>query len=580
VAINLRPHQITACEDINRHFDKGAKNVCCVLPTGAGKSLTLASFAKRALERNELTLVFAHRDVLISQLSEALCKMGVSHSFICSDKARRDITNNNLELFGDSFYNENSPVIVSSTPTFAARLKAGKIPVQFLQSVKLWLQDETHHLVTGTTWFSCIDPMINAKGIGFTATPIRGDKKGLGRKADGVFDALSVTTTMFDLIKKSMLTPYKIYATGKFDAKSCDVTGGGDYNQKKLVMKVNNREIIGDAVEHYLKHTHGVPAITFCVNIEHAKAVAAQFNEAGVPSIAISSKSELAERKRAMEDFKARRILNLVNVDLLGEGYDCPAVTVVIMLRPTQSYSLFKQQLGRMLRPADGKSHGILLDHVGNTQFFMTRMGLRYPHDDPEWTLERVEPKVKKSGELVEDSDIPDTITCGNCQLQGIVKPAGYVPEFDEMAMVFIDGTCPECGWHETEKEKESRQRDLKVQAGVLQELSFDIIETLIEQRNNAMVSVQEFRKTVQHAPFVHAAVNNHANRQHALSILRHWIQEWCLQRHTLTGQSVPLVQIDFELTFGINIFKAQAQTASQMTELVARIQHKFNEVK
>jgi superfamily II DNA or RNA helicase len=250
--------------------------------------------------------------------------------------------------------------------------------------------------------------MINAKGIGFTATPIRGDKKGLGRKADGVFDALSVTTTMFDLIKKSMLTPYKIYATGKFDAKSCDVTGGGDYNQKKLVMKVNNREIIGDAVEHYLKHTPGVPAITFCVNIEHAKAVAAQFNEAGVPSIAISSKSELAERKRAMEDFKARRILNLVNVDLLGEGYDCPAVTVVIMLRPTQSYSLFKQQLGRMLRPADGKSHGILLDHVGNTQFFMTKMGLRYPHDDPEWTLERIEPKVnaKLTDDQYEKNDI------------------------------------------------------------------------------------------------------------------------------------------------------------------------------
>jgi hypothetical protein len=267
-------------------------------------------------------------------------------------------------------------------------------------------------------------------------------------------------------------------------------------------------------------------------------------------------------------------------VDLLGEGYDCPAVTVVIMLRPTQSYSLFKQQFGRMLRPAEGKSHGILLDHVGNTQFFMQRMMLRYPHDDPEWTLDRVEPRVKKSGELVDEDDIIETIKCGNCQLQGIVRPAGYESSNDEIGMVFIDGTCPDCGWHESDTEKESRQRELKIQAGELQELSFDIIETLIEQRNNAMMTVQQFRKSLGHAPFVHAAVNNHANRQHSLSILRHWIQEWCTRHQTLTGQTVALVQLDFEITFGINIFKAQTGTASAMTELAARIQHKFNEVK
>jgi hypothetical protein len=498
--------------------------------------------------------------------------MEVPHSFICSEKARRDITNNNVELFGDSFYNENSPIIVSSTPTFSARLKASKIPDTFLHAVKWWLQDETHHLVTGTTWFSCVHPMVNAKGIGFTATPIRGDKKGLGRHADGVFDALSVTTTMFDLIKKSMLTPYKIYSTGSFDHKSCDTTSGGDYNQKKLVLGVNRREIIGDAVSHYLKITPGMPAITFCVNIEHAKAVATQFNDAGVPSVAISSKSELKDRKRAMDDFRSGKIRNLVNVDLLGEGYDCPAVTVVIMLRPTQSYSLFKQQLGRMLRPAANKSHGILLDHVGNTQFFMNKMGLSYPHDDPDWTLDRIEPKVRKLGD--DEGDVTETIRCGNCQAFGVVKPVDYKIAPDEPGLVFIDGTCPECGWHESDAEREDRKREMKITAGVLNELSFDIIETLISERNRAMMSVGDFRKSLGQAPFVHAALHNHANRQHALNILRHWIQEWCMMHSQKTGQSVKLVQLDFEIKFGINILKAQAETAGKMTELSAKIQH------
>lgn len=572
MAITLRPHQVTAYQDVDDLLNAGARNVCCVLPTGAGKSLTLAHFAKRSLMKREVCIVFAHRDVLISQLSEALCKMHIPHSFICSDKARRDITNNNRELFGDTFHDPLSPVIISSTPTFHARIKAGKIPETLLMSVRLWLQDETHHLVNDTSWFHCVKDMVNAIGVGFTATPIRGDKKGLGRHADGVFDKLSATTNMLELIQKGMLTPYKIYTTGHFDSRSCETTAGGDYNQKKLVMGVNKRDIIGDAVSHYLKLTSGKPAITFCVNIEHAKAVAQQFNDAGVPSIAISSKSELRERQKAMEDFRAQRIQNLVNVDLLGEGYDCPAVTVVIMLRPTQSYSLYKQQFGRMLRPADGKSHGILLDHVGNTQFFMQNLGLAYPHDDPIWTLDRMERAKKKSGELIEDE--VQTIKCGDCAAFGINKPADYERQPDDVGVIFIDGTCPECGWHESEGDKESRQRELKVKSGELVELDFDVVNELIEQRNRAMMSVQDFRKTVAHAPFVHAAVNNHASRQQALNILRYWIQQWCDERYTETKQKPALVQLDFEIKFGINIFKAQAGTASQMTELASRIQH------
>ena len=172
--ITLRPHQVGAIAAVDTALSQVYRAVLCVLPTGAGKSLTLAEYARRCYQRREPCVIFAHRDVLISQLSEALCKTGVPHTFVCSDKARRDITNNNLELFGDSYWEPTSPVIVSSTPTFNARLRDGKLNPQFLESVLWWLQDEAHHCIDGNRWHTCLSSMPNARGIGFTATPIRG----------------------------------------------------------------------------------------------------------------------------------------------------------------------------------------------------------------------------------------------------------------------------------------------------------------------------------------------------------------------------------------------------------------------
>ena len=140
--ITLRPHQVGAIAAVDTALSQVYRAVLCVLPTGAGKSLCLAEYARRCYQQREPCVIFAHRDVLISQLSEALCKTGVPHTFVCSDKARRDITNNNLELFGDSYWEPTSPVIVSSTPTFNARLRDGKLNPQFLESVLWWLQDE------------------------------------------------------------------------------------------------------------------------------------------------------------------------------------------------------------------------------------------------------------------------------------------------------------------------------------------------------------------------------------------------------------------------------------------------------
>ena len=569
--VSLRPHQVVACDDIDLHFNKGCKHVLCVLSTGSGKTIIKAEYARRDHNNGLVTVILAHRDVLLGQISDALCMMGVEHGFICADKTRALVTNNNHIKYGDSFYSETSNTMVISVDTFIARLKTGKISPEFCTRVHRWMIDESHHLTQGSKWGKCIESFPNAIGLGFTATPIRGDKKGLGSHADGYYEALSDTTCMLDLIKAGRLTPYKIHAPDVIDITGVKRDSNGDLNSKQLYIKTKEADITGNAVENYLKFLNGKPVITFCVNIAHAEEVAKEFNAAGVSSRAVSSKSSDKEREEAVADLRSGRLMNLTNCDLFGEGFDAPSVAGVFMLRRTTSYSLFKQQFGRMLRPADGKVYGMLFDHVGNTKYFMQEYGLMAPHDDPKWTLDRVD-RAKKRNDDDEDNKLVETNTCGECGCFGVVKGDDYVDDGSH-SLVFINGLCPDCGHIETPDEKETRIRELKVKEGDLVELSFDIIDELINERNHFLRPVSEFAKTVSHSSFKMAAVNQFASRQHSLHILRHWVQEWCVYHGKQTSQTKVLVQLDFEKTFGINIFKAQATTGPKMGELTSRIQ-------
>lgn len=557
--VTLREEQVYAISDVYRLRDTVGPNILCVLPTGAGKSLTLGEIARQYAEAGLRVVIFAHRDVLISQLSEALCKTGVTHNFICSKRAELAITNRNHVKYGDSFYNATSLVTVSSNPTFNARIRDGKLNQMFLNSVALVIQDEAHHATQNSSWGNCFESMPNASVFGFTATPLRNDGKGLGSHACGYFNAMSVTTTMFDLIRKGSLSPYKVYCPEtNIDLSDVNTTSSGDYNQKKLGVAMDKRHITGDAVEEYQRIAAGLKAITFCVNINHAKHVAEIFNANGIPSAVVSSKMTLAERDSIMTDFEAGRILNLVNVDLIGEGYDCPAVTVAIMLRPTQSYALFKQQFGRVLRIAPDKPYGIIIDHVGNVEFMMRQYGLRYVHDDPTWSLDDADKVNKKS--LGDDEAPLETMRCPKCAFFAVVED-------------FKDG-CPDCGHHETPKEREDRIHHLQEKKGNLVEMSFSVIDELIKERERIDLPVSEFSKSLHGLPEVayHNSLNNHAKRLHAQTVLRDSIQKWC-ERYNLRENLHPaLIQRQFELTFGENIFKAQLLSERKAMELNKRI--------
>jgi len=182
----------------------------------------------------------------------------------------------------------------------------------------------------------------------------------------------------------------------------------GEYNQKQLRRAVHrSTKIIGNVVDTYRKYTPGKLGIAFAVDIEHAKALTDEFNAKGVPCELITADHSEEERRLILRRYRNRETLVLVNVDLFGEGFDLPAIEVVMFVRPTASYSLYAQQFGRGLRLMIDKAHmamwgsytpeqrkaiiaqsgkpvAYIHDHVGNVLHFYG------PPDKPrEWSLER-----------------------------------------------------------------------------------------------------------------------------------------------------------------------------------------------
>ena len=532
-----------------------------------------AFFARRAYDNGEFCVLIAHRDVLLGQISDALCMYQVPHSFICADNTQRDITNLNYKKHGNHYHDAKSKVIVISVATFAARIKGDKIPQKLLDSVGWWLMDEAHHLTQGSQWHKCVESFPNARGIGVTATPIRGDRKGLGSHAQGCFDVLSNTSSMIELVKTGRLTPMKVYAPTQLDVGDLKVTAGGDYNQKKLYdqTKKQGSQITGSAVEHYTKFIYGEPAITFAVNIEHGKYIAKKFSEAGIPTQFVSSKSTESVRKQAVDDLRTGKLWNLVNVDLFGEGFDAPAVAAVFLLRKTESYSLYKQQIGRCLRPSEGKEHGYVFDHVGNVALMLEKYGLMSPYHDPEWTLD----SYGKSSDG-DNSDLPKTMTCPECAYEGPLFSL-----YDEDGELIFEGfkqsdgtyVCPDedCGHAFDDDESEVVVRKIQEKQGQLVPLEFGEIENLIRKRDDEIFKpVTEMSTYGRHAG---ANMSRHVDRQNAIVILKRKINNWCNTLYKETGWSSELIRREFEVTFAVNIFQAQVLSAPKASKLAMKVQ-------
>lgn len=522
-----RAYQEKFKADVYEQWQAGHLNVCGVMPTGSGKSHTAGEIVA---EHDGYTNVIAHRQELVGQLSMAIARQGVQHQIIAPDKVRKFVIAEQLNEYGLNFINPNAPVAVVGVDTMMRRHKQYE---RMLKRTTMWICDEMHHILRENKWGKVCQMMPNAKGLGLTATPIRADGCGLGRHTDGIMDVMVEGPTMRELIDAGFLTDYRIFAPpSDVDYSHVKIGDSGDYVPKQLKTAVRESHLIGDVVQHYLRIAPGKLGITFATDVETATDIARQFNAAGVPAEVVSAKTPDRERTAIIRRFRNRQLLQLVNVDLFGEGFDLPAIEVVSMARRTQSYSLYCQQFGRALRPLEGKGYAIIIDHAGNVMLH----GL--PDTDRVWSLDSRE---KRPACKNPDDDIPLRY-CVEC-----TQP-----------YVRTNKTCPWCGHYPIPDDRSAPEHV----DGDLHELSPDALKAMRNASNDAVIDPNTLVNRAKFAGAPQIALGSifrkGFERQEMQNALRESIAWFAhIQHHR--GKSQSESYRTFYHLFGVDVLSAQA---------------------
>lgn len=413
--LQLRDYQTKCVAGIRECFRNLIESVLLVLPTGGGKTVIFTYIAQQSSLRKKRVLILVHRVELLRQTSNALNRFDVEHGMINPQYTP----------------NFNANVQVASVQTIIKRLNYFTAVNWYPDTI---IVDEAHHATAGS-WKKIIEYFPESKVIGVTATPIRSDGQGLGRKCGGMFDELIEGPNMPWLMDEGFLVRPRIFGTPEKLDLSDVHTKMGDYNKNDLSNLVDKPKIIGSAVEHYRKLCPNTPTIVFCVSVAHAEHVAQEFRNAGYRFYSIDGSTDDLMRKQLIDGLTNGSVDGLTSCDLIGEGTDIPRATTAIELRPTQSKGLNFQQRGRVLRPvyapgfdletregrlasiaASEKPYAFILDHVGNTE----RHGL--PYDVQEWTLDgETKKRGKKNQEVAIRVDM-----CESCF--AVYEPAPVCP--------------------------------------------------------------------------------------------------------------------------------------------------------
>lgn len=351
-SVVLRDYQLDAVEEIRGSF-KVFNRVCYVLPTGGGKTITFSYVTQNACAKGKGVVIIAHRREIVVQISKALKNMGVPHGIVAP-----------------GFRATTDAVQVAMVQTLVKRL--GAIPKPDLLVI-----DECHHAAAGS-WLKIMSAWKGCKVLGVTATPIRLDKKGLSV----AFDDMVCGPSMKQLIDRGALAPYLYFAPPcELDLSSL-TTVGGDWDGEELDEIVIKSQAVGNAIEHYQRYLNGKQALVFCASVRGAEVISQMFSQAGIPALAVDGEMDTGERARRLRMLETGELKIIASCMIISEGFDVPAVSGAILLRPTMSLSLFLQQVGRSLRPKEGGGCAIILDHVGN----VNRHGM--PDMDRVWTLD------------------------------------------------------------------------------------------------------------------------------------------------------------------------------------------------
>lgn len=340
--MELRPYQETARQKVQEEWKEGKKRTLLVLPTGTGKTIVFSKIIEDRVKKGERVLVIAHRGELLEQASDKLYK----------STGLKTATEKAEQTSLGSFYR----VVVGSVQTMQREKRLNQFPPEYFDTIVI---DEAHHAISDG-YQRVLHHFEDANVLGVTATPDRGDMRNLG----SYFESLAYEYGLAEAIKSGYLSPIKALTIPlKLDLSNVKQQAG-DFSTKDLGTALD--PYLEQIAEEMKKQCFNRKTVVFLPLVKTSQKFRDILNKHGFKAAEVNGES--ADREQVLKDYEEGKYNVLCNSMLLTEGWDCPSVDCVIVLRPTKVRALYSQMVGRGTRLAPGKKELLLLDFLWHTE--------------------------------------------------------------------------------------------------------------------------------------------------------------------------------------------------------------------
>lgn len=340
--MELRPYQETARQKVQEEWEEGKKRTLLVLPTGTGKTIVFSKIIEDRVKKGERVLVIAHRGELLEQASDKLYK----------STGLKTATEKAEQTSLGSFYR----VVVGSVQTLQREKRLNQFPPEYFDTIVI---DEAHHAISDG-YQRVLQHFESANVLGVTATPDRGDMRNLG----SYFESLAYEYSLPEAIKSGYLSPIKALTIPlKLDLSNVKQQAG-DFSTKDLGTALD--PYLEQIAEEMKKQCFNRKTVVFLPLVKTSQKFRDILNKHGFKAAEVNGES--ADREQVLKDYEEGKYNVLCNSMLLTEGWDCPSVDCVIVLRPTKVRALYSQMVGRGTRLAPGKKELLLLDFLWHTE--------------------------------------------------------------------------------------------------------------------------------------------------------------------------------------------------------------------
>ena len=340
--MELRPYQKESKAAVFEQWRSGIRRTLLVLPTGCGKTIVFAKITEDCVRNGDRVLILAHRGELLEQAADKIAK--ATGLGCATEKAEQS-------CLGSWFR-----ITVGSVQSLMRESRLKRFPEDYFNTIII---DEAHHCISDS-YQRVLNHFPDAKVLGVTATPDRGDMKNLGQ----VFESLAYEYTLPKAIKEGYLSPIKAVTI----PLQVDLTGvgiqSGDFKAGDLGTALDPYlERIAEEMEKYCREKK---TVVFLPLVKTSQKFRDILNAHGFRAAEVNGESR--DRAEILEDYASGKYNVLCNSMLLTEGWDCPDVDCIVVLRPTKVRSLYCQMVGRGTRLAPGKDHLLLLDFLWHTE--------------------------------------------------------------------------------------------------------------------------------------------------------------------------------------------------------------------